>query len=104
MEIGGIQPLAVFAGDEGRPPGARVVAAARTLDLDDVGPEVCERLPGPGSGKDAGEFDDFQAGQRFQGAPLLKKPIRLPACLSDGQKRGKANRTLRRVKLASRKV
>ena len=53
-----------MAHDEGRAPFAGVVAAVGALDLDDVGAEIGEQLPGPGPGKDAGEFDDADAFQR----------------------------------------
>jgi hypothetical protein len=43
--------------DEGRPPAPRVVARALALDLDDVGAEIGENLPGPGPRQDAGQFE-----------------------------------------------
>ncbi|MNR04670.1 hypothetical protein D3C85_1206500 [compost metagenome] len=43
--------LAVGVLKEGRPPGARIIAAARALDLDHFGAEVGEYLPGPGPGQ-----------------------------------------------------
>ena len=61
MVIGRRQVLAVLAGDEGRTPFARVVAAVRALDLDHVGAEIGKHLAGPRPGKDAGEFDDADA-------------------------------------------
>ncbi len=70
MEIGGVEPLAVFAFDERWPPGSRVVAEARPLDLDDVSAEVGERLASPGTGEDARKLENFEAGKRFQGALL----------------------------------
>ena len=42
-----------------------VVAFARALDLDDVGAEIGEQLPGPGAGENAGEFEDAYAGEWF---------------------------------------
>ena len=62
-----------MAGDEGRPPFARVVAALRVLHLDDIGAEIGEQLPGPGTGEDAGEFDDADAvkGRIGHGAPQI---------------------------------
>ena len=48
---------AVSRFDEGRTPAARIVAGAFALDLDDVGAEVGEHLPGPGARQDAGELD-----------------------------------------------
>ena len=66
VEIGGVEPLARRAFDEGRAPAAGIVAGARPLDLDDVGAEIGEALSGPGAGEDAREFEDFEAGERFQ--------------------------------------
>ncbi len=43
--------------DEGRAPAARIVAATFTLDLNDVGTEVGENLPGPGPGQDTGKLE-----------------------------------------------
>jgi hypothetical protein len=59
MEIGGVEPLSSFAGDERRAPGAGVVAGSGPLDLDDVGPEIGERLPRPRSSEYTCEFEDF---------------------------------------------
>ena len=64
VEIGGRQRLAVAPFDEGRPPGARVVARARALDLHDIGAEIGQKLPGPGAGEDAGELEHAQAVER----------------------------------------
>src|SRR6185312_13457418 len=63
MEIGRADRLAIDAFDERRTPAARVVAGALALDLDDVGAEVGEHLPGPGSGENAGEFENAEARQ-----------------------------------------
>ena len=52
MEIGGVA-AAVGIVDEGRSPGTGVVARG-TFHLDDLGAEIGERLPGPGTGEDAG--------------------------------------------------
>ena len=57
VEIGGAEMAAVSRFDEGRTPAARIVAGAFALDLDDVGAEVGEHLPGPGARQDAGELD-----------------------------------------------
>ena len=56
--------VAVLALDEGRAPGAGVVAGLGALHLDDVGAEVGQHLARPGAGQDAGEFEDAQTGQR----------------------------------------
>ena len=61
VEIGGRDALLPF--DEGRTPVAGVVAVRR-LDLDDLGAEVGQHLPGPGTGEDAREFEDAEAGER----------------------------------------
>ena len=64
MVIGGRQVLAVMAHDEGRPPFAGVVATIGALDLDDIGAEIGQQLPGPRPGQDAGKFDYADAFQR----------------------------------------
>ena len=56
VEIGGTEMAAVLPFDEGRAPAPRVVTGAFALDLDHVGAEVGENLPGPRSRQDAGEF------------------------------------------------
>ena len=56
VEIGGTEMAAVLALDEGRAPAPRVVTGAFALDLDHVGAEIGENLPGPRSRQDAGEF------------------------------------------------
>ena len=75
VEIGGVEPLAVLAFEERRPPAARVVARSRPLDLDDVGAEVGERLTRPRPGEDAGEFDDFHVLQAVSRRALLRRRI-----------------------------
>ena len=52
-----------FAVDEGRPPGAGVVALARQLDLDHVGAHVAQHHRAIGAGHDAREIDDANAAQ-----------------------------------------
>jgi hypothetical protein len=47
-----------------RGPGAGLVARARVLDLDDVGPKIGEEGPAPGTGDDAGEIEDADAVER----------------------------------------
>ena len=42
-------------------PGARLVAGAGVLHLDDVGAEIAEEGPAPGAGDDAGEIDHADA-------------------------------------------
>src|SRR5262249_45343446 len=63
VEIGSAKMVAVLALDEGRPPGARIVAGLGTLDLDDVGAEIGEHLPGPRSGQNARQLQHANAGQ-----------------------------------------
>ncbi len=58
VEIGGC-PL-IVALDEGRPPGAGIVAL-RAFHLDHVGTEISERLTDPGTSENAREFDDLEA-------------------------------------------
>ena len=55
---------AVGALDERRAPGARVIAGLRAFDLDDVGAEIGEQLPGPGAGENASKFENADAGKR----------------------------------------
>jgi hypothetical protein len=56
----GVRALRVL--QEGRPPGARVIAAARPLDLDHVGAQVGQGLGAPGAREHAGEVEDADAG------------------------------------------
>ena len=56
--IGRIALTAVLVGHEGRPPDAGVVAVARLLDLDDIGAEITQQLPGPGTGKDPAQIQN----------------------------------------------
>jgi hypothetical protein len=56
--------LAVGALDKGRAPAPGVVARAGAFDLDDVGAEIGEQLPGPGAGQHARKLKDFQAFER----------------------------------------
>ncbi len=58
----GRRPVAL-ALDERRTPVARVVAPG-AFDLDDLGPEVSERLPCPGPRENPGKLDDAQPLQR----------------------------------------
>ena len=66
MEIGGAEIAAVGGFHEGRAPAAGVVAGALALDLDDVGTEIGQGLPGPGTGQNAGEFEDADSGEGFR--------------------------------------
>ena len=68
--FGGVVAVAVL--QEGRAPAARVVAGALALDLDDVGAEVGERLPGPGACQNAGEFEDAETGEGFRHDSFLE--------------------------------
>ena len=56
--------------EERRAPGAGVVAAAGALDLDHLGAEVGEDLPGPGAGQDTGqvEYADMGKGAGHDGS------------------------------------
>jgi hypothetical protein len=62
--IGGRQVLAIGALDKGRAPAAGVVAALGMLDLDDVGAEIGQQLPGPGTSQDARKLDHTDSGER----------------------------------------
>ena len=53
---------AVLAFDERRSPAAGVVAGAFALHFDHVGAEVGQDLPCPGTGQDAGQFKNTDAG------------------------------------------
>ena len=75
MEIGG-RALA-FRLDERRSPGPRLVAL-RALDLDDVGAEIGERLPGGRAGEHAREFENAQAGERGRSKERLQAGLRAP--------------------------
>ena len=57
MEISGVEMAPLRRLDEGRAPAARIVPAAFTLDLNDVGTQVGENLPGPGPGQDTGKLE-----------------------------------------------
>src|SRR3989475_5119194 len=64
-EIGGVARLATLAVlDPRRPESARVVAALRPLNLDDLGPEIGQILAGPGSRKHARQVQDADVRQR----------------------------------------
>src|SRR5271166_7064509 len=65
MEIGG--RLLAFCFDEWRTPATRLVAL-RTLDLDDIGAEIGQRLSGRRARKHTRELDDAQAGKRAHAA------------------------------------
>src|SRR5262249_20366885 len=54
------RPVAIL--DEGRSPLPGVVAG-EAFDLDHLGAEIGQKLPGPRSGQDAGELDDPQSGK-----------------------------------------
>ena len=72
--------LAVGAFHEWRPPAAGVVADTLALDFDHVGTKVGQHLPRPGSGQNAGQFEDAQTRQRlrhFQELPDDAEWIRL---------------------------
>src|SRR5713101_1604322 len=58
----GVAPVLVL--HPGRTEGARVVARARTLDLDDFGAEIGEVLPRPGTGEHAREIEDADVRER----------------------------------------
>jgi hypothetical protein len=56
--------VAVRVLDERRAPGARVVAHAGALDLDDVGTQVREDLRAPRAREHAGQIEDLDAVER----------------------------------------
>ena len=64
MEIGRADRVAVRALDEGRPPGAGVVARPLALYLDHVRAEVGQDLPGPGAGENPRQFEYTHTTQR----------------------------------------
>src|SRR3546814_19529266 len=71
MIIGRAQIFALGAGNESRPPFARVVARARPLDLDHLGAEVGEQLPAPRPRKHTRPFDDSDAFERLRTRPRM---------------------------------
>jgi hypothetical protein len=72
VEIGG--RLLALRVDEGRAPAARFVAL-RTLDLDDVGAQIGERLPGRRAREHARELDDAQSGERAHRQKNACRPV-----------------------------
>lgn len=60
--LGGV--VAGLVLEERRAPAAGVVAGAGALHLDDLGAQVGEHLPGPGSGEDTAQVEDADVGQR----------------------------------------
>ena len=73
VEIGGVEVTAVGAGHERRPPGPGVVADALAFDLDHVGAEIGEDLPGPRTRQNTGKLEHAQTGQRTWHEQLLYK-------------------------------
>ena len=71
VEIGGAEMVAVGALDERRPPAAGVVAGALALDLDHVGAEIGQNLPGPRPGQNAGKFEHAHSGQADPASNIL---------------------------------
>ena len=63
-----------------RSPGARVVARARSLDLDDIRPKVAQQLRAPRSSQDTGEVEDPQPAQRPIGRLSLRGGIHRVRC------------------------
>ncbi|MNS51230.1 hypothetical protein D3C72_838990 [compost metagenome] len=62
-EIGGHGRAAVVGSQVGRAPAARIVAARRVFDLDDLGAKIGQVLGAPGAGKNARQVHDFDAAQ-----------------------------------------
>ncbi len=60
-EIGRVAARPFMGGGKGRAPQAGVVAGARTLDLDHLGPQVCQGLGRPGSSQDTGQVKNADA-------------------------------------------
>src|SRR6516165_7699078 len=63
MKIGGAEMAAVGALDEGRAPGAGIIAGPAALDLNHVGAEIGQNLAGPRPGQNPGKLEDTQSGQ-----------------------------------------
>jgi hypothetical protein len=58
QQTGGLaRRLAIAVGQPRRPPAARVVATTGPLDLDRLGAEVDQQLPGPGAGENASQVE-----------------------------------------------
>ena len=71
--VGGlVRFLPVVAEQEGRAPGAGVVAAAGALDLDHVRPQVGQGLGAPGAREDAGKVEDTDTVERIHGLALSR--------------------------------
>src|SRR5208282_2523232 len=91
VEIGGAEMAAGGGGNERRAPAAGIVAGAGALDLDHVGAEIGQDLPGPRPGQDTGKLQYSQTGQwtghgRLLNAwrPLAARPLTdkaAPICL-----------------------
>jgi hypothetical protein len=73
VEIGRVEMTAIGTGHERRPPGPGVVADPLALDLDHVGAEIGEDLPGPRARQNAGKLQHTQTGQRTRHEQLLCK-------------------------------
>jgi hypothetical protein len=84
-------------GEEGRPPGARLVARAGPLDLDDLGAEIAEHLSGPRAGEDPRQVEHFQVGEgaghriffavargQARRSMRIALPVKIAACSSGG--------------------
>ena len=69
--VGRAEPAAVLVLHERRAPAAGVVAGAGPLDLDHLGAEIGQRLPGPGTGQDARQFQHANACERTRGMSFL---------------------------------
>src|SRR5262249_8440763 len=61
MKIGRPDMVTIRAFDKRRTPAAGIVARALTLNLDHVGAEIGQHLPGPGTGKNTGKFKNSEA-------------------------------------------
>src|SRR4029079_470765 len=76
VEIRGVEMAVAFRrGNEGRPPGAGIVADALALDLDHVGAEIAEDLSGPRARGNTGKLQHTQTGQRTRHEQLLCKGV-----------------------------
>src|SRR3546814_11382233 len=75
MEIGRAEIGAVRCRHEGRLPASRIVANARSLDLEDVGAKIREKLAGPGAREDGGQFEDADAFQGTRNAQNAAMPV-----------------------------
>src|SRR5439155_21791730 len=80
VEIGRTEVAAIGCRDKRRAPGAGIVAGTFALNLNDVGAEVGQNLPGPWPRQDAGQLQHTHSGQwtRHRGTPWQRRTAERP--------------------------